>query len=383
MCWCGGVGLPEITGYIIAGIVFGESLLGLVNHENIAGLSVVSQIALGFIALTIGGEFSRRKMRRYGSKMVVITVIQVVAAFVAVTVALALFRLPFSLAMVMGAIAAATAPAATVAIVQSLRAKGEFVDYLYGVVALDDAATVILFGVASAVAGLVVSMGVGGASVSLSRDVLLAFGEIFFSLVLGVASGMLLHLASFKQRNAAVLSTMLLGVVLLNSGVAHHFHLSGLLTNMATGTVLINLSSRNERLFRTLQPFAPPIYVLFFILAGAELNPAVILQPEVVLIGSIYIVARAVGKYGGVFVGCAVARAPGRVRNWLGVCMLPQAGVALGLVLVLERSPLAQLPGVAEYIPTMINIVLLSVFFNEVVGPVFSKIAIVHGTKKG
>ena len=373
------IGLPEITGYILAGLLFGESLLAVINHENAPGLAVISEIALGFIALTIGGEFSRKKMRRHGSKMLLITAIQVCAAFAAVSIALTLLQLPLPLSMIMGAIAAATAPAATVAIVQSLRIKGEFVDYLYGVVALDDAATVILFGVVSALAGLIIGM---GGDVSLTYQILAAIGEIFFSLLLGVGSGILLHFISYRQRNEAVLSIMVLGVVLLNAGLAHHFHLSDLLTNMAAGAALINLSSRNERLFRTLQPFAPPIYALFFVLAGAELNPTIIFQQEVLLIGSLYIIARAIGKYGGVFVGCAIVRAASPIRNWLGICMLPQAGVALGLVLVLQRSPIAQVPSVIPYISTMINVVLLSVFVNEIIGPILSKMAIVHGTAK-
>ena len=369
--------LPEITGYILAGLIFG--LLRVVNHENAEGLSVISEVALALIALTIGGEFSWRKMRRYGNKMLLITAIQVFGAFAVVSVALAIFQLSIPLAMMMGAISAATAPAATVAIVQSLRIKGEFVDYLYGVVALDDAATVMLFGIISALAGLIIGMA-GGAS--LFHEIFRAGGEIFFSLLLGVASAILLHFISYRQRNEAVLSIMVLGIVLLNAGLSLHFHLSALLTNMAAGTALINLSSRNERLFRTLQPFAPSIYALFFVLAGAELDPTIIFQQEVLFIGALYIIARAIGKYGGVFVGCAIVGASRPIRNWLGICMLPQAGVALGLVLVLQRSPLAQVSELVPFISTMINVVLLSVFVNEIVGPVLSKIAIVRGSVK-
>ena len=155
--------------------------------------------------------------------------------------------------------------------------------------------------------------------------------------------------------------------------------------NMMAGAVIINLSPKNHRLFRILEPLTPPIYALFFVLAGLELQPAVIFKGEVLLLGSVYIIARAVGKYGGVFAGGLATKTEGRIRNYLGFCMLPQAGVAIGLILLIQVSPVvAALPGNARLIiDNMVNIVLLSVFINELIGPPLSKFAILRGNENG
>jgi Kef-type K+ transport system membrane component KefB len=373
------VRLPEITGFIIAGIIMGDSVTGVVPHHMGEDLKLVTEVALGLIAITIGGEFYAAKLKRLGKAIVVITVAQIVASFVAVTLALWLFRLELPFALLMGAIASATAPAATVAIVQSLRAQGRFVDYLYGVVALDDAGAVILFGVTFAiVSGIIGSVETHGIAL-----VYHAFAEVGLSIVLGGIAGFLIHLFVRRKSNPNEVLILTLGMLFIATAMAIVFHLSPLLSNMAAGTVIINLSPRNHRIFRVLEPFTPPVYALFFVIAGTELRPEILAQGQILILGLVYILARAIGKYGGVYLGASMSGVEPEIRNNLGICMLPQAGVAIGLVLVIQASPLTRglPPESLRVVDTMVNIILFSVFVNEIFGPPLSKMAIIRGNR--
>jgi Kef-type K+ transport system membrane component KefB len=331
------------------------------------------------IALTIGSEFSLVKLRRMGRAAIVITVAQLVAALVVVTVALLLFGMPLPFALLLGAIATATAPAATVAVVQSLRAHGLFVDYLYGVVALDDAGCVILFGMVFA--GVSGFLSPGAETVHATGLVLEAFAEVMVSVAIGIASGFVVHAMTRRKSNVNEILILTLGIVFITTAVAIVFHLSPLLTNMAAGCALINLSARNHRIFRTLEPMTPPIYALFFVVAGTELDPAILLDREIMVFGPVYVAFRALGKYGGVYLGARMSGVLPRIRNNLGLCMLPQAGVAIGLVLLIEASPISatMVPEHIDAIGTMVNIVLVSVFVNELIGPPLAKLAILKG----
>ncbi|MFO8041719.1 MAG: hypothetical protein R6U25_00835, partial [Alkalispirochaeta sp.] len=317
--------------------------------------------------------------------IVIITVVQLLATFVIVSAVLALLSLPIPFALLLGAIASATAPAATVAIVQSLRAQGKFVDYLYGVVALDDAGAVILFGVVFALAASILSDATAAEAAAHGTVTIVfhALGEVGFSILLGVGTGVLVHLLAWRQSNQNEILITTLGVLFMATALAVVFNLSPLLTNMTAGALLINLSPENHRIFRILRPLTPPIYALFFVIAGTELRPQVLADPQIMLLGGAYILARAVGKYGGVWAGCRIAKTSVPIRNYLGVCMLPQAGVAIGLVLLIEASPaMGALP--QEYqsiIGMMVNIILLSVFINELIGPPLSRMAIIRGNE--
>lgn len=372
--------LPEITGFIIAGLLLGESAGGIVNHHNEEELKLVTDVALGLIALTIGGEFYWAKLKRMGKEVVILTVLQIVFAFAGVALGLFLFNMELPFALMLGAISTATAPAATVHIVQSLRAHGIFVDYLYGVVALDDAGAVVVFGIVFAMAS---SMLNPAAASEGGGAILHAFSEVGFSIVLGVIAGFVINVLTIKMKNKNEIMITTLGLVFLTTAGAIVFHLSPLLTNMAVGAVLINLSAKNHRLFRILEPFTPPIYALFFVIAGTELNPGIILQQEILIYGLIYVLIRAGGKYLGIYLGGKICKLPDRVTNNLGLCMFPQAGVAIGLVLLVQASPwVAELS--EEYlvvIDNMVNIVLFSVFVNELVGPPISRYAVIKGNE--
>ena len=385
--------LPEITGYIIAGLILGDAVLGIVHHKMSESLQIVTDVALGLIALTIGGEFSLSKLKRMGNEVIILTVAQILLTFAAVTIGLRVFRLPLPFAMLLGAIATATAPAATVAIVQSLRAHGPFVDRLYGIVALDDAGAVIIFGVVFAVvsgifgAGETVGSAAGAAAHGAGGSVRMiwsAVKEILLSILMGGAAGWIIHALSRKKNHTGELMIISLGWIFVLTAISIVFHLSPLLSNMAAGTVLINLSPGNHRIFRNIEPLTPPIYALFFAIAGTELNPSVFLEGDILILGLVFIVSRGLGKILGVYGGAVIARSKPSVRKYLGFCMLPQAGVAIGLVLMIQASPIVAALGPEQraIIFMMVNIILLSVFFNELFGPPISKAAIVRALER-
>lgn len=372
--------LPEITGFILAGLLLGDTLLGVVHHEMNEGLVIVTDVALGLIALTIGGEFYLAKLKKMGKEVVIMTTTQIVLTFVTVAVSLFLFRMELPYALLMGAIATATAPAATVAIVQSLRAHGPFIDRLYGLVALDDAGCVIIFGIIFAIASSMIGPAEAMAHTSSFHMILEAFGEIAFSLILGIVFGVLIHVTTKKKNRNGEILILTLAFIFLETALAIVFHLSPLLSNMAAGAVLINLSPRNHRIFRAIEPLTPPIYALFFAIAGTHLDPTVLFQKEILLLGTVFILARAFGKYFGVRFGGLLCKADKKTRANLGYCMLPQAGVSIGLIMMIKASPMvAELPPEqSAIIILMVNIILLSVFFNEMIGPPLSRYAIMR-----
>lgn len=376
------VRLPAITGYIFAGLFLGDSITGLIHTEMTETLRTLTDVSLGIIAITIGSEFGLRKIRKLGKGIVLITLVQLISTFGCVTIGLTLCRMPLPYALLLGAIASATAPAATVVIIQNLRARGDFVDTLYGVVALDDAGCVILFagvyaGVESYLAPTADAM--GSAFTTLQH----AFGEIFFSLLLGMAEGVAIHILTRKTKRTNERLILSLGCILLFTSAAISLKLSLLLANMMAGAVVINISSRGRRVLQSLIPLTPPLYAAFFAIAGTELNLTVLFNGWVLLLGTVYVFTRALGKYSGVWLGGVMAKSPVKVRNYLGYCMMPQAGVAIGLVLLLQASQLAGTGGadIREALVQIVNIILFAVLINELAGPPLSRWAIIRGAE--
>lgn len=376
------VKLPAITGYIVAGILLGESIGSVIGLHIVESLRPITEVALGIIALTVGAELSRTKLKIIGKNISIITFFQIILTFVAVSLALVITGFNTEFAFILGAIATATAPAATVVVAQSLRARGKFVDYLYGLVALDDAGAVIIFSIVFAFVGSVISKANGATASTLSM-ISQGFGEVLLSLIVGFIGGYVLHKFTYKKQNASEIMIFSLGVIFLIIGLAHPLHLSPLLTNMMVGATLVNLSARNERIARILEPLTPPIYAAFFAIAGTELQLGVFTQPGILLFGIVFVIARIIGKYGGVYLGALSAHEDRNIRDYLGVCMFPQAGVAIGLVLMVQASPtIMQASEELQLLSvTMVNIVLFSVFVNELIGPPLSKWGIIKGAK--
>ena len=380
---CQLLNLPTITGYIVAGLLISESVTGIIDHHTVGSLAPFTEVALSFIAITIGGEFHFAKLRRTGGKILAITLFEAILAAVVVSVVLGFLLLPFSYALLLGAIAAATAPAATVVIVRDLRARGEFVDYLFGVVAFDDAVSVLLFSIGFAV---VTPLLMGGAAHG--AGIVAAFGhglaEIGLSALAGGIAAVVIHVVAGRRRPDNDMLLITLGVLFASTALVFLLELSPLIANMCAGVTLVNLAPRNRRIFAALEPITAPIFALFFILAGAELDLSVVGQGLVVVIGLVYLAARFAGKMAGVVLGSLVVRAPANVRRYLGFCLFPQAGVAIGLAMVVQGSALfVDAPdAVRDMLRLLTNVVLFSVFVNELIGPLISRFGILRGAKR-
>ncbi|MDP8323183.1 MAG: cation:proton antiporter, partial [Candidatus Stygibacter australis] len=334
----------------------------------------LSEITLSFIAVIIGCEFSFTKLRAYGKKVVIITLVQMFLTFGLISAGLILLGLSTYVAFILGAIGAATAPAATVVIVEKLRAKGEFVDYLYGIVALDDAGTVILFSIAFAIASAEIS----GSEVDFWMGLIHAGKEILLSVIIGITGGTLIHFITRNSKNMGEMKIITLGIIFLTTSVCISLHLSPLIANMTVGMLLVNLSHKNIRIMKALQPLTPPLYAIFFSIAGTELHLKIFTSSTALIAGIVFIIMRAIGKYSGVYATGHLLKLKPSISNWLGLALLPQAGVAIGLVLFVQGSSVVAdaSPAIQLQITEMINIVLMSVFFNELIGPPLAKIAI-------
>lgn len=373
--------LPSITGYIIAGLLLGSSVTNIIHEDMAYRLTSVTEIALGLIAITIGAEFDIAKLKKTGTTIIIITFFQVFFTFMFVVIALFIIGMELRYVLILGAIATATAPAATVIIVRELRARGKFIDYLYGVVAFDDALCIILF---SIVFAIVTPMLIGTAiqtAAGMLTGLVHAVTDLFFSCLLGFISGILLHLFTRKKYKLNEILIISIAVIFLTTSIAIVLNLSLLIANMVLGAMLVNLSAKNKRIFRIIEPITPPLFAMFFVLAGTEIDISIFAKGIVIVYGLVYIISRFAGKYAGTYFSAAITKTDKNIRNYLGFCLFPQAGVAIGLVLLVQTSPVLDYapPVVKEILVLVVNIVLFSIFINELVGPAITK----YGIKKG
>lgn len=365
--------LPEVTGYLLMGILIGPSCLSLIPEPILEEeLDPVVDIALGIIAFSIGGSLSLPQIKRFGKSITWITFLQSLGAFLLVTISVSLIaplilHLPFStifpFALVLGAIASATAPAATVAVINELKARGPLTTTLLAVVALDDALAIGLFGISNSIASTLMG------EVRAYKIILTSFIEIVGSLGLGVCLGFVLRFISKYLRTDHGFLIVSLGMVCLTSGTAMIFKLSPLLANMVLGFVIVNGRKKDLRLITVLDSFSPPLYAIFFALAGTYLRVKTL--SLVGLLGVVFIFTRVLGKVGGAWLGGCFSKVSPKVKTYLGFALIPQAGVAVGLVLIAHENPAFKIYG-----DMMINIVLASVAINEIVGPPLASLAI-------
>lgn len=355
--------LPNVTGYLLIGLLIGPHLLGLIPEGFVEGAYMLSDAALGFIAFSIGGEFKVTYLRKVGKGPVLITILEAMGAVVLVLAGLLIAGFPLPLALCLGAIAAATAPAATIMVIRQYKAKGPLTDTLMTVVAMDDAVALMAFGIAAGIARTMTSPGNSSIWASVFQPLL----EIVLSLGLGFLLGLVMAfpLRWFKKDGNRTI--LMLGFVLLGVGLAELFDLSGLLLCMAAGAALVNLSGHAPDVFRLAEGFTPPLFLAFFVLSGAEMNLSIL--PSVGLAGALYILLRVAGKIGGSYLGALLGKAPVLVRRWLGPALVPQAGVAIGLSLAATKI----LP---EYGDTIRAVVLSATILYEVVGPVLAKLSL-------
>lgn len=388
---CKPLGLPAVTGYLVAGILigpfclgrFGIEGLGFANLENVEQFAIVSEVALGFIAFTIGNEFRLSSIKQIGKQAVVIAIFGAVGATVLVDGALTglSFLMPgvidLPIALVLGAVAAATAPAATLMVVRQYKAKGPVTQMLLPVVAIDDAVGLIVFAV---------SLGVAKAINSNELDVLSIavepLAEIVFSVLAGSVLGALLSYTERLFHSRSKRLSITVAFVLLAVAVSQikfevatvKFGFSSLLLLMMMGTVFCNMCDFSEELMDRLDRWTGPLFALFFVISGAELQLEVFAQWTMVVAGLVYIVFRCLGKYFGAGVSAKLTKCDPNVVKYLGITLFPQAGVALGMTLIAT----AEIGGTQG--DTIRNITLFSVMIYELVGPLLTKIAL---TKAG
>ncbi len=368
------VRLPSLMGFMVLGLITGPTVLGIISRETLANLSFVTEIALGFVALTIGFEFNLKQMKGQGKQLVRIVAWESLLAFTLVTllVYLVTFRLP--LAVLFGAIAVTTAPAGTVAVVQETRARGRFTSTLLPVVGFDDVAAILVFGFALALTKFLIGVEAGlGEGVDVLPLIVAPFTEIGLSLAIGIITGLAAGLLSRALGQSRDVFILTLATVFLLSGLSQVMPMSLVLTAMTAGAVITNTQS-----LRVVEPIAgyisevtPAVFVLFFALAGAHLDLS--LLPAVGGAGIMYIVGRAGGKVLGASMGARRAKAPENVRKYLGLSILSQAGLAIGLALIAlqELSPLGA-EGEAIARTVIVTITATSVIF-ELVGPILTR----------
>ena len=388
------LGLPAVTGYLVAGILVGPYCLGLLGQKlGIAGLgftsaaaveqmTIISDVALGFIAFSIGNEFRFSQLKKTGKQTTVIGILQAVVTTLIVDAVLVAVSFipgsPLSLpaALTLGAVAAATAPAATLMVVHQYKAHGPLTDVLLPVVALDDAVGLVLFAVSFGVARAISDGGVSILSIVLNPLI-----EIVASLLLGLVTGLLFtfaekHFNSGSKRLSLAVTFVIFTVALSQLEFSFgevKIGFSSLLVCMMLGSVFCNTCDFSEDMMEKTDKWTAPLYVIFFVLSGAALKLDVFLNIAVVGIGLLYVVFRAGGKYLGAWISAKIVRSDRNIRRYLGVTLFPQAGVALGMSLMAMALP----GGAGE---TVRNITLFAVLVYELVGPVLTKIAL---TKAG
>ncbi len=373
--------LPAVTAYLVAGLLLGPFFLGALNVpglgfqslQQVESLSVITQVALGFIAFTIGNEFRLSQLKATGAKAIIIGILQAVITTVLVDIVLIVLHLCFPniislpCAIVLGAIASATAPAATLMVVRQYKADGPLTKLLLLVVAIDDAVGLLLFSVSFGIASAL-----SHGQVSVLGVVIEPILEIILSLGLGSIMGWFLNWVEQFFHSRSKRMSISIAFVLLTVGLSMlkfqvgpvHCGFSLLLVCMMTGTIFCNICPTSEELMGRVESWTTPINILFFVLSGAELDLQVLASPVTLLVGIIYIIARSAGKYYGSFLSCRLTAQPKPITSNLGITLLPQAGVALGMALTAASLPNGDLTR---------NVVLFAVLIYELVGPALTK----------
>lgn len=358
--------LPAVTAYLLLGIFIGPSLLKLVPERILGASGLISNIVLGIIAFGIGQNFSRYHLRRIGKTVVWISVLEACGAWILVTsVFYLILKQPFYLSLLFGAIASATAPAATVMVIREYRAKGNFTDTLLGVVAIDDAWCLIIFAISLAISQAIYAHNL--AAFFLAKVFFSSLLSIFGAFILGAFLAMVLSIFYRFVRTPTELLILTLGIVFLNIGIAIWLNLSVLLANMFLGAVLVNLNRYSFKFFDSLKVIDSPLFLLFFVLAGASLEINIL--GKLSIIGLSYLIFRVVGKVIGARLGAKISNATTSVKKYLGFGLIPQAGVALGCALVAKSD----FPQVGNMIFT--TIVATTVIY-ELIGPLCTKYAL-------
>lgn len=351
--------IPEVTGYLLAGIALGPSVLGWVGTDNISALHALSEVALGLILFSIGTVFEFGSFRRAGRQLAIITLVESGVAAIVVTLGLLWAGQSGPVALILGALAMETAAASTLMVLRECNARGPMTDVLMGVFALDNLLCLLL--VNMILSGVQFqSQGGGWSGERLYQLVVPFIWQIAGSVALGYAVGFLLSVWSGKAVEHGEQLILLAGCVLFCVGVSSLLHVSAMITNLTVGATLVNLSERSRHFLDSLAKTDPPLYAIFFVLAGADLNLS--LLSTLGIPGAIYIGGRLFGKLAGTRAGAVLAGSDARIRRSLPFAMCAQAGLAVGLTLTIQRRA-------PQFAPAITAVVLAAVIVFEIIGP--------------
>ena len=355
--------LPNVTGYLVFGLLAGPYCLKLIPAEVVDALSFIPEVALGFIAFSLGAEFKLSYLKKVGKAPLVIAITEALGAVLCVDLILILTGHDVAFSLVLGAIAAATAPAATLMVVKQYKAKGPVTETLLPVVALDDAVALMCFGLSVAAAKAITAQGEFSLLVTIGKPVLEIVGALGIGAVLGLAFRFLVKYFTGRGNRLAITY----GMIFLCLGICDSLGWSQLLACMMMSAVLVNTSEAADVVFEQTDRMTPPVFMLFFFLSGAELDLSIL--PAVGVIGILYVLFRVLGKILGAGLGAKLVKAQSEVRKYLGFTLIPQAGVAIGLA----ATAMTVVP---EHGPQIRTIILCGTVIYELTGPVITKLAL-------
>ena len=358
------VKLPNVTAYLIAGVLIGPCVFNLVGNDMLTAFGVITECALGFIAFSIGDEFKLESLKAIGKSALLITLFESMFAVICTMVFTLVLGFDPVICIMLGALSASTAPAATLLIVRQYKASGPLTDMLLPVVAADDATGLIAYSICVSIAQNMISH----TAFSFTGTVLLPLLHIVEALLLGGVLGFLLALCHRFFRSHTNRMSLCIAFVMIGVGLGDYLGLSNLLLCMALGAVYVNLWNESERILGCIDDWTYPLFMLFFVISGAQLNLATL--PKVGLLGIVYIFARFGGKFLGAWLGGGMTKQPAVVRNNLGWALMPQAGVAIGMATMALR----QLP--AEYSQQIQTVILSATLIYEIAGPLAAKTAL-------
>lgn len=367
------LGLPEVTGYILAGIALGPSVLGWVSYENLAALQVLSEVALGLILFSIGSVFEYSLFRGIGRQILYLTLIESALAAGLVGIGMLALGQPWQVAGLLGAVAIATAPASTLMVIREVDSRGPLTDNLLGIIAVNNLFCITAYSVVAAAIDL--TAGLGGLFLpTLYRAVFPLVWQLVGSAALGFLVGLMLAGWSRQVRETGEMLILLAGSILLCVGVSRLLDLSPLVASLAVGATMVNLTAESRRLFDTLAGTDPPFYAIFFVIAGADLD--VSLVPAMGAAGLLYVGLRALGKLVGARLGAEWLGLEPVVRRFLGLALLAQAGLAVGLTIAIDdRYPMLA--------PQVSTVVLAAVVICEMFGPISARFALMRSGEAG
>lgn len=364
--------LPAVVGYIVTGVILGPSLFHVFNSDMLKELEILTSIALAVIAFIIGGELKLRELRSLGTSIIVIILSIAAGSIVVVTTGVYLLTGKMHLALILAALSAASAPAGTAAVLQEYKSKGPLTTALYSIVGVDDGLAIIIYAFAVAAAKYSLQGAANGELINVLKGPIIEIGgSLFLGCVLGLATGSLIR--RIKSENDVM--AVFFGIILMCSGIALQLHFSVILSNLVLGMTFANFFPSNiDRTEHAVEYVRVPLYVLFFVLAGAHLKLGML--PQMGILGIVYFSCRIIGKAGGAYIGGTVSHAKEPVRKYAGLGIMSQAGVAIGLALSATHT-FANVQGVnADFTHIVMNTITATTIVFEILGPIGTKIAI-------